>query len=220
MGALPQSVLAAELKMRHPKFDQDRDEDIPGTLLFEGKRNDSRLGCVEVPEQTKRTIESSVEKDDDKDTNDIPTTTSTTSTTKVNSLLERIRAKEHKLALDRINGNHARAKEHALLSTLPATAQTVAFVFSSARKSALFLADLTAKLVQSAKSPLSVGDAREALELLQKCVPEWIRVDGGGGVGGEGIWVVKIVDKTLSMKWVWDRIEEYRKQSTFPSASS
>ena len=177
-------------KQWHPKFNQDTVKEITRTSLL-GNCKDL-LNDINVPkliekniliaaEQSKSlplTVLESVQNDDEiKKQNFIPKQEQEKHKL---TLLERIRAKEQKLNLDKVFGVDAEiAKERAILEQMERFTQSVLFSFSSMKKTSLFLTDLTNKLIQSSRIPLSSAEVYERLKLLEKAAPEWIKIVDG-----------------------------------------
>ena len=124
------------------------------------------------------------------------------------SLLERIRAKEQAMEARKCfkgDDNPETARLTAILSQMERFTQSVMFTFSSSKKTSLFLTDLTTKLVQSSKVPLSQPEVLERLKLLERAAPEWIKIVDDVNVEG-GPKHVKILQKNRSMQSVLEAL--------------
>lgn len=195
----------------HGKFDQNEVAELPRTPLIESD-------IVVLPERSSTP----------KMINDImsSTVTSTASIPKITStslkavpqissakltLLERIREKEKKLQAQKCFGSDPEtARLEAILSQMERFTQSVMFTFSSAKKTSLFLTDLTSKLVQSTTTPLSSVEVLERLKLLEKSAPDWIKIvdDNFGTTTPKH---VKILDKTRSLTSILDGLKTMKR---------
>ena len=201
----------AVLKQWHPEFDQEAIADIPRTELLSEKLVEESL---EIP----KSIASILSTPTKSAVVSAPTTPSVTeqpvkpveNTVKL-SLLERIRAKEQKLIADRVFGNDPeKARELALLSQLEKFCQSVMMSFAADKKSTMFLTDLSNRLILSSSIPISAAEVLERLKLLQKVVPNWIRVKDEPPAPR----TVKLLDKNFTLTQIIDSISSYQKTLT------
>jgi len=96
---------------------------------------------------------------------------------KFNNLLERVRAKEMQLKED-IFGSHNPIvmKKKLSLSRLPAIIDTISFSYRNLNKSALPLAEISSRVVNSYKNPLSEQEATSSIELLSSICPDFCQI--------------------------------------------
>lgn len=193
----------------HSKFDQNSVEDLPRTPLIDTVN--SLPGRPSTPKLINEIIAQSPIRTDSATSNvtDIPTTAAATAAASKMSLLERIRAKEQKLQTQKcFGGDPETARLEAILSQMDRFTQSVMFTFSSAKKTSLFLTDLTTKLMQSAGTPLGTAEVLERLKLLEKAAPEWIKIVEGGESTPKH---VKIIDKSRSLNSILDALKTMKR---------
>lgn len=180
---------AARLRSWHPKFDLDAVPDpAPAELL------PAPAAAVAVPAQIRGAIA---------DTAALPAAAAAAPAApaaKPQSLLDRIRQKEKvSQALDILADATHRA-QHSELATLQEFAESLAFLFGTAGKSALLLGEITSKLVLGAKSAVAPEDIAARVRRLSALVPEWAQL-----VATAGVQMVRI-DRRLPLKTVQVRL--------------
>ncbi|KAJ1978333.1 hypothetical protein H4R35_001952 [Dimargaris xerosporica] len=117
------------------------------------------------------------------------------------SLIERIRQKERERKEQIMKGlviTPAQAAHDAMVSRLPAMADTLSFLFYANHKNVLRLKDMAAKLADSYKLPLSESEAMEHIQTMAKLVPQWCKIVA---IGGE---TMLRLDRTVSLRQVKD----------------
>ena len=183
-------------KQWHDKFDQNKVADVKRTPLLES----NALSLPDTPKLIKEII-SSQRASPEKPSDPLKPQPTREKETQKMSLLERIRAKEQALQAKKCFGTFSieADKLNAILSQMDRFTQSVMFTFSSAKKTSLFLTDLTTKLIQSSNIPLSHPEVLERLKMLQKCAPDWIKIVDEASNIGTGPKYVKIMDKTRSL---------------------
>ena len=198
----------------HSKFDQNKVAELPRTTLIEtGSAVPQRCS---TPKLINDIIAQSPSRQVSIGTTDgtvasTPTQTPTTvqPAEKKLSLLERIREKEQKLQAQKcFGGDPETARLSAILSQMDRFTQSVMFTFSSAKKTSLFLTDLTQKLIQSSGTALSVAEVVERLKLLEKAAPDWIKIVEEGVAPKH----VKILDKSRSLNSILDSLKALKRE--------
>lgn len=202
----------------HSKFDQNAVAELPrtpliGSEVFVAPERCSTPKLINdimsstVTSSAASTIASSVNTPTAKASN----LNSTTVIPAKLSLLERIREKEQKLQAQRCFGvgvDSETVRLEAILSQMDRFTQSVMFTFSSAKKTTLFLTDLTSKLVQSSATPLSYAEVLERLKLLERAAPDWIKIVEDGEVTPKH---VKILDKTRSLNSILENLKTMKR---------
>lgn len=207
----------AVLKQWHPEFNQETIEDIPrtglltGDVIVEPKVIGVPKHIASILSTPTKSAAPSVPETPTVDTkSDVDVAKSTESGAKL-SLLERIRAKEQKLLANRMFGSDLeQAHELALLSQLEKFCQSVMFSFTADKKTTMFLTDLTNRLIISSSVPISAAEVLERLKLLQKIMPNWIRVKDDV----QAPRTVKLLDKNFSLSQVIDCLTAYQNSLT------
>ncbi len=196
----------AVLKQWHPEFDQEVISDIPRTSLLTNKV----IEAVEVP----KAIASILSTPSKSAVPSIPVTPAPVEPVKPAetpvklSLLERIREKEQKMISERMFGSDPeKARESALLGQLEKFCQSVMMSFAADKKNTMFLTDLSNRLILSSLIPLSSAEVLERLKLLQKIVPNWIRVKDEPPAPR----TVKLLDKNFTLSQVIECLGAYQK---------
>lgn len=195
----------AVLKQWHPEFNQESIPDIARTELLTNKV------IEEVPTAIPKSIASIVSTPTKSTSASLPASPSVVEPAAAPSvklsLLERIRAKEQKMISDRMFGNDPeRARELALLSQLEKFCQSVMLSFAADKKTTMFLTDLTNRLILSSPIPISPAEVLERLKLLQKVMPNWVRVKDEP----PSPRTVKLLDKNFSLQQIIDCLGKYQ----------
>lgn len=199
----------------HSKFDQNAVAELPRTRLIEPE-------IFVVPERCStpklindiisNTVTSAAASTVNTPTAKVSNLNTTTTQPAKLSLLERIREKEQKLQAQRCFGgggvDSETARLEAILSQMDRFTQSVMFTFSSAKKTSLFLTDLTSKLVQSSATPLSFAEVLERLKLLERAAPDWIKIVEDGETTPKH---VKILDKTRSLNSILENLKTMKR---------
>jgi hypothetical protein len=212
----------AVLKQWHPEFDQDLIADIPRTgLLSDQLIEAAARKTTEVP----KSIASILSTPTKSSVSSAPATPVASESEPVKlaenhvkmTLLERIRAKEQKMISDRMFGNDLeKARELALLAQLEKFCQSVMISFASDKKTSMFLTDLSNRLILSSPIPISASEVLERLKLLQKVVPNWIRVKDEPPAPR----TVKLLDKNFTLTQIIGSLNSYYHQKTLLTNSS
>lgn len=206
----------------HSKFDQNAVAELPRMSLIEpetGVRegySTPKLISEIISSQSSSAVIDTTDDTINVNTSNIHTTSNShiipSAAVKL-SLLERIREKEQKLQARKCFGEDPEtARLEAILSQMERFTQSVMFTFSSAKKTSMFLTDLTSKLVQSSVTPLSSVEILERLKLLEKAAPNWIKIVDD--CVGENLTPkhVKILDKTRSLNSILESLKEMKRK--------
>lgn len=195
-------------KQWNDKFDQDKVAELFRTPLItknvEKTVSDTPKMIEEIISNTMSPKKTSTETLIGSSVTSSTSTTSTSNTQKM-SLLERIRAKEQALQAKKCFTSPDEPSEriNAIISQMDRFTQSVMFTFTSAKKTSLFLSDLTNKLAQSSTIPLSSTEILERLKILEKCSPDWIKICDSEDCGPK---YVKILDRTRSLNSVLEQV--------------
>lgn len=196
---LPKNV---ELRNWHPKFDLENvvDPEIrpASETVLEEKVGDS------VPDIIKQAIEAV--RPHDKAASDENTTKpdkdkpSDREVKKPLSLKERIRLKEQQAQVDKMTGPNNNISKQ-LYASLPDLIERLSFLFSSSKKSVLFLSHVHERLKQSMGCPWSESELNERLDVLGKHLDDWIIINRT-----DAPFTVKLAKTCSSVKELRERI--------------
>lgn len=214
--AIPEDAV---LRAWHPDFDQETIADIVPSLLFPPS---ATVEAKATPREISRLLPARESVARESTAPAVPVTEqqlmhaeSQTAEARGLSLLERIRAKEQKMQAGRLLGDAdpERTRELAILSQMERFTQSLSFIFASSRKTTLFLADLTATLMQSSSIPLSAAEVLARLQLLKKCVPGWIEVSESAGESARAMpRTVRLLNRQLPLRDVLASIQAYTRR--------
>lgn len=88
------------------------------------------------------------------------------------------------------------------LKQLPALCDSLQFLFTSSKKNVMFMGEVMAKLIASAKIPVSTDDMSKLIKLLSNLCPEWCVItenDAGSLVR---------IDKSIPLKQVKEKVAQ------------
>ena len=164
---------AAELRNWHPRFNLESICDPPNPFA-----TDRLLEKVMVPDMIKEAIEAvtSIDNKPEFRKPDERAKAEEEKTGKKLTMQERIKLKEQQAELEKMAGPTS-AKHKLILSSLPGLIDTLSFLFSSSKKTVLFLSVVQERLRQSSSAPWSNEELDERLDTLQKHLPGWITVN-------------------------------------------
>jgi hypothetical protein len=215
--SMPRPPEGAVVRAWHPDFNQELIEDIACTPLFPKDEEPGKatpLVPLEIAEIVRSTESSPAAKAATNGDEAVCEEAGMDRSEKSMSLLERIRAKERKMQTSRLFApsvlDAEAAREAAILAQMDKFAQSVSFTFASAKKTTIFLADLTSKLMQSSTAALSLAEVLERLRLLQRACPSWIAIVESDGSASPD--VVKLLDRSTSLRQILDNLAAYSKR--------
>lgn len=105
-----------------------------------------------------------------------PPTPSTSTSGISSSLLERIRAKERAKQALALTASPAHKERHDRLDRLPELVHILRSLFVIARKPALPLDHVVAKLSQSSRTALSLTETHNHVDLMLELLPDWLQM--------------------------------------------
>ncbi|KAL7747198.1 hypothetical protein RI367_007409 [Sorochytrium milnesiophthora] len=101
---------------------------------------------------------------------------------KIAGLLERIRQKERLRKDDPLLSlTPEQIKKKSMLGRMPGIIESLTFLYTSTGKSVMPLADLSRRISESYRTPLSEADASDHVLYLAEVVPRWCQISSIGG---------------------------------------
>lgn len=188
-----------ELRNWHPKFDVEAVSDPISSREGDRRAIDDKAESSKVPDIIKQAINAvqdiSTNQPESISISRDSTTKSDEQPKKQLSLKERIRLKEQQADLEKMVGPSS-SKSKAIFACLPDLIERIAFLFSSSKKSVLFLSHVHERLKQS----WSEAELDERLDALARHLGDWISINRS-----EAPFTVK-VDRNMSVNVLRERI--------------
>ncbi|KAG2186760.1 hypothetical protein INT44_002986 [Umbelopsis vinacea] len=123
---------------------------------------------------------------------------------RTSSLLERIRAKQQKKQEDEMyEPSPETIQRNILLSRLPDMVDSIYYMYTSAKRNVMFVREVSRKLSESYKVPLSESEAEAHITLLAEVAPKWCSIavaDTGSILRVDRTQPLKEVKATLLQK--------------------
>ncbi|KAL1921635.1 uncharacterized protein VTP21DRAFT_10277 [Calcarisporiella thermophila] len=137
---------------------------------------------------------------------------STSTRSRASALLERIREKErrkHEQSMFATSTEEVRKR--AMVSRLPAMADSIAYIFASHRKSAIGLRYVANKISESQSLPLSEAEVVEHIKMLADIVPQWCKLSLMENMGGHWLRLETGVELTEVRELLKAKVSEMLK---------